>query len=243
MAKMLVLSLLRTRFPGDILVFKNSKEPLFAVPRAGVREIYIEPGGPKGNEFWDFAQAWKFLVREHIETAGYDKVLFLDCDCLVLRNLAPMLRGDWEIAAYAEPGSKAGSRWFGCFINEDDVGRGSQQGVNGGVLAVRADRFHEVAAEWERINFGPSPRPKFFADQAALTRLIIDTPLRKHIYSRLEIGTPYSYSMHPDEYFKSYLVHLAGAGEVRDKLRFMLGLYVNTFFFDQHVTLLHLLDF
>ncbi len=243
MAKFLVLSLLRTRFDGDIVVFKNSEAPLFMVPRAGVREIFIETPAPDGERFWDYAQAFKFLVRHHLDVSGYDKVLFLDADCLALRSIEPLLEGDWDLAVYAEPGSSAGSEWFNCFISEEEGATLDAEGINGGALAVRAELFHEVLAEWERIHFGPSPRPKFFADQAALTRLVIDTPLRTRRFSRAEMTTPLGYDQSPASYFASRLVHLAGTGDFELKLRFMFGLYLNTFFFDRDATLLHILDF
>lgn len=42
MAKMLAASLVRTYFDGDVLVFRNSAQPLFLTPRQGVEEVYIE---------------------------------------------------------------------------------------------------------------------------------------------------------------------------------------------------------
>ena len=77
MAKFLVLSLLRTHFDGDIVVFKNSDVPLFMVPRAGVREVFIQTPDPESELYWDYAQSFKFRVRHHLEVADYDKVLFL----------------------------------------------------------------------------------------------------------------------------------------------------------------------
>lgn len=242
MAKFLVLSLLRTRFSGDIVVFKNSATPLFMVPRAGVREVFIETPAPDGEKFWDYAQAFKFLVRHHLDVAGYDKVLFLDADCLALRSLDPLLAGDWDLAMYPEPGSRAGAPWFNCFISDAEAATLTEEGINGGTLAVRAELYHEVMSEWERIHFGPSPRPKHFADQAALTRLVIDTPLRKRAYTRAEIATPFGYDPNAARYFNSRLVHLAGTADFDVKLRFMFGLYLNTFFFDREATLLHILD-
>ncbi len=242
MAKFLVLSLLRTRFDGDIVVFKNTREPLFMVPRAGLREVFVETPPPDDEGFWDHAQSWKFRVRHQLDVAGYDKVLFLDADCLALRSLDPLLAGDWDIGVYPEPGSRAGELWFNCFIGEDEAARLTCEGTNGGTLAVRADRYHEVMAEWERIHFGPTQRPRFFADQAALTRLVIDTGLRTRRFTREEVATPFAYDPRAEDYLSSRLVHLAGTVNFDVKLRFMFGLYMNTFFFDQQATLMHILD-
>jgi hypothetical protein len=243
MAKFLVLSLLRTHFDGDIVVFKNSDMPLFMVPRAGVREVFLETPSPDGEDFWDYAQSFKFRVRHYLDVAGYDKVLFLDADCLALQNIDCLLEGDWDLAVYSEPGSWAGMRWFNCFIPDEEAGTLKAEGINGGTLAVRAEHYQDVMAEWERIHFGPSPRPKFFTDQAALTRLVIDTPLRKRAFQPGELATPFAYDPHAASYFGSRLVHLAGTVDFEMKLRFMFGLYLNTFFFDRDATLLHILDF
>jgi hypothetical protein len=244
MAKFLVLSLLRTRFPGEIVVFKNTREPLFLVPRAGVREVFIEPEPPGDEDFWDYAQAWKFRVAQHLDVSGCDKVLFLDADCMALRSIAELLAGDWDLAFYPEPGSWAGMEWFNCFISEEEAAAGlTAQGVNGGVLAVRAELYHEVMARWEAIHFGPAPRKKFFTDQAALTRLVLDTALRKHPLGVRDLATPFGYDPRPQQYFGANLVHLAGCRDFDQKLRFMFGLYFNTFFFDRRATLMHMLDF
>ena len=242
MAKFLVLSLLRTRFSGDIVVFKNTRTPLFMVPRAGVREVFIEAGPPQDEDFWDHAQSWKFRVRHELKVEGYDKVLFLDADCLALRSLDPLLEGDWDVAVYPEPGSRAGELWFNCFIPDEEAAGLTCEGINGGTLAVRAERYHEVMAEWERVHFGPAPRPRFFADQAALTRLVIDTGLRTRRFTRTEITTPFAYDPRAEDYLRSRLVHLAGTVHFDLKLRFMFGLYMSTFFFDEQTTLMHILD-
>ncbi len=242
MAKFLVLSLLRTRFSGEIVVFKNTEAPLFMVPRAGVREIFIDPAPEGGETFWDYAQSWKFRVRNQLDVRGYDKVFFLDADCLALRNIDPLLEGHWDLAVYSEHGSSAAWKWFNCFIGEEEARTLQAEGVNGGTLAVRAELFHEVMAEWERIHCGPAPRKKFFTDQAALTRLVLDTKLRVHRFTRSELATPFSHDLRPDDYLASHLVHLAGTPDFDTKLRFMFGLYFNTFFYDPQATLLHMLD-
>ena len=242
MAKFLALSLLRTRFSGDIVVFRNTPTPLFMVPRTGVREVFIETKKPRGEDFWDYAQSWKFRVRHLLDVSGYDKVLYLDADCLALRNIDAVLAGRWDFKYYSEPGSWAGQRWFNCFISKKEAAKLKCEGVNGGMLAVRAALYHEVMELWESIHFGPAPRKKFFADQAALTRLAIDSPRRKRSFTRKEVAAPFSHDPRPQAYFAASLVHLAGCKDFDQKLRFMFGLYLNTFFCDPQAMLLHILD-
>lgn len=242
LAKMLVLSLLRTGFRGQIVVFKNDPKPLFRVPRAAVKEILVETSGPDGDAFWHYAQYWKFRARHQLDVTRYDKVVFLDADCLVLRDLSPLLGGDWDIAYYPEPGSRAGEPFFNCFIDEGDDAFLSQAGINGGFLAVKAIHFQSVAAEWERIAEGPSKREKFFADQAALTRLVVETKLKRYPLGRAELATPFGYDPRPQDYLRATIVHLAGSNSLDEKLRFMFGLYMSTFFFDPQTLLLQILE-
>ena len=243
MAKFLVLSLLRTHFDGEIVVFKTSPAPLFMVPRTGVREVTIDPGDHGDEHFWNYAQAWKFKVHEQLDVTGYDKVLYLDADCMALRDLNSMLDGDWDLAFYREPGTSAGGAGFNCFISETEAADITSGGVNGGVLAVSARHYHEVMAEWQRIHFGPAERPKYFTDQAALNRLVLDTRLRGRVFNSDEVAAPFSHDPRPQDYYGARLVHLAGSTDLYEKLRFMFGLYVSTFFFDQQVTLLNILEF
>lgn len=50
MSKLLASSLLRTHFDGDVVVFRNSPEPLFRVPRQGLEEFYIPTPEIQGYE-------------------------------------------------------------------------------------------------------------------------------------------------------------------------------------------------
>ena len=94
LAKLLVSSLLRTYFSGDIIAFRNSLEPLFLVERAGLQEIYIETPNLEGGGLAEFAMRWKALARKFINAGNYDWILFLDADCLVLRNIDHLIPSD-----------------------------------------------------------------------------------------------------------------------------------------------------
>ena len=96
LGKMLASSLVRTFFNGDIVVFRNSVAPLFMVERKGLEEVYIETEQLTGRERMEEAWCWKYRVAELIENPEqYDKILFLDCDSLALRNVDHLLEGDW----------------------------------------------------------------------------------------------------------------------------------------------------
>lgn len=139
LAKMLAASLVRTYFSGEVVVFRNSEQPLFLTPRQGLEEIYIEipemkaivSNGPDGADAigrpwlegtdalyqssvehergqrapaavreWGkeeadalarVAMSWKYRARHYIDAKRYGWVMFVDADCLALRNLDHLL--------------------------------------------------------------------------------------------------------------------------------------------------------
>jgi hypothetical protein len=242
LAKMLVSSLLKTWFTGDIVVFRNTSEPLFQVPRQGVTEYEIET--PDYHGVADEQEAWryKFRVREHLKVKGYDKVVFLDADCLALRNIDHLLEGEWDIGWYPEPGRSVTLPQFHCFLTDGELRLlKSRMGANSGSLAIRAERYHEVMEAWEKIDLGPTKRPRECSDQASWNRFLLDTPLKKHPFEKGEIQFPLF--LHPSfhEWKNAALVHAIG-GMTREKMRFLWGLYIQTFYFDDRATMLNLIE-
>ncbi len=107
LAKMLASSLLRTGFHGDVIVFRNTPAPLFLVERSGLLEVFLDLPPLTGEALAENAWTWKYGVAGLIDTTGYDKVMFLDADCLALRNIDHLLTGDWDIRFQPERGRAA----------------------------------------------------------------------------------------------------------------------------------------
>jgi hypothetical protein len=241
LAKLLGSSLLRTWFNGDVVIFRNTEHPLFPVERAGLQEVYIKT--PDFQSAADVQEAWryKFRVREYLDADGYDKVLFVDSDCLTLRNLDHLLDGDWDIRWYPES-RKLVDPVFNCVLTDQEIQRWRDRpGANSGTLAVRGALFQEVLAEWERIDLGPTTRKRFCSDQGSWNRLLLDTRLRTRRFERGEIQFPLC--LHPSfhEWKHAALVHAIG-GTLREKMRFLWGLYMQTFYYDDRGTMLNLLE-
>ena len=78
--------------------------------RKGLEEVYLETPAMSGMAGAERAWCWKYKVAELIENPEqYDKILFLDCDSLALRNIDHLLEGDWDIR-YQPPAGPAGQR-------------------------------------------------------------------------------------------------------------------------------------
>ncbi len=175
MGKMLASSLLRTFFNGDIVVFRNSVAPLFMVERKGLEEIYIETEQLTGREGMEEAWCWKYRVAELIENPEqYDKILFLDCDSLALRNVDHLLEGDWDIRYQPERDKKMNTRSFQAFLTEQEMAVAAlRDGANSGTLAVRGSCFHAVMEKWREVDEGPVERESGFRDQASWNALLV----------------------------------------------------------------------
>lgn len=241
LGKLLGSSLLRTWFSGDVVIFRNTEEPLYQVERAGLTEVFVET--PDFSKIGEEQEAWryKFRVRDYLDVSAYDKVLFLDADCLAVRNLDHLLEGDWDIGWYAES-RKLTDPVFNCFLTDAEIHQWrGRPGANSGTLAVRAEFFHEVMAEWERIDLGPTTRPRFCSDQGSWNRLLLDTKLRTKQFESGEIQFPLA--LHPSfhDWKKAALIHAIG-GTLREKMQFLWGVYMQTFYYDDRGTMLNLLE-
>jgi alpha-N-acetylglucosamine transferase len=51
----------------------------------------------------------------------YDKILFVDCDTLALRNIDHLLEGDWDIRYQPERGKPADGKSINAFLTEEEL--------------------------------------------------------------------------------------------------------------------------
>lgn len=200
MAKMLASSLLRTQFSGDIVVFHNGDSPLFQIERAGLQDVQIDlPSTSDDAALTELGWALKYRVRELVDSIakarGHEYILFLDCDCLALRNVDTLFAdATWDIKYYAEPGRVIADRVFNCFLSNSECPSDSHalapassypatgwqphplqlDGINSGTWAVRASHYRDVMSTWEQIDIGPHTRTRQFSEQAAWNRLILN---------------------------------------------------------------------
>ena len=241
LAKMLASSLVKTYFPGDVMIFRNTGAPLFLVERKGLEEVFIETPELHGSEAAEYSWEWKYRVAERIPADRYDRILFLDCDCLALRNLDHLLEGDWDIAYKAEPGLRITLPQFHCFLTEEEMQTLWCDGVNSGTFAVRGSRFHEVMKTWETIDQSEPNRQRNCSDQASWNRLLLDTPLKIRPFPAGEVVFPMYLDSHFQQYSKAALTHNLG-GNVLEKVHFTFGLYMQNFYCDPTALFLQFLE-
>ena len=246
MAKMLVSSLLRTGWAGDIMVFHNAETPLFLTPRAGLEEVSLEAVSPGGGEGAEMAWRWKYLVAEMIPAEQYGRILFLDADCLALRSVNHLVEGEWDIAVQPERGAPV-TEWnhYSYLTEEELVSLRGRNGVNSGTWAVRGSLYREVMAEWRRLDEGTPLRECRCRDQSSWNRLLLDNEKagrwKVQQWPAGEIAFPLYLHPHYKDYAKAAITHHLG-GDTREKLRFAFGLWFETFVFEDTCLFFHFME-
>lgn len=245
LAKMLVSSLLRTRFDGDIMVFHNSPHPLFMVPREGVQEVILKAKKePKTHdEFVGFAQSCKHTVARHLQPEGYDKVIFLDCDCLVLRPINHLLEGDWSLAVITESGTRIQNGPYGGYLTAAEHGLLRREGMNSGTWAISAPLLKKFLRQWRAAEKLP-PAFECLREQSAFNRVVLDWPGMVLMWPHEEIALPFCHGNRTcyRDFSTSAIVHAAGAAGPVEKLPFIFGLFCSQFLCDDKLTMFNVME-
>lgn len=236
MARLLVTSLLRTAWHGRIVVFRNQSRPILPEGHPDVEEIIIS-AAPEA--VWHRTVSWKYRVHDQLDVTGFGKVLFLDCDCLALRSINQLMFGSWDIFTAPEPGRLVEFPFNGYLTDDEMNALKKEPGLNSGTMGIRAEHFHAVMAEWERLDAVAPLRPSKCRNQHSWNRLILDTKLRHRNFTPGEIQFPFLHrALYPD-YRRAALIHAADRTPP-EKLSLLFGLWMEAFEmekFDDHVSL------
>lgn len=242
LAKMLVSSLLRTRFSGDILAIHTSPNPLFLVARAGVREVQLSlpRDVPRGSQFIAFAQSQKHEIGSHIDASSYEKILFTDCDSLALRNVNHLFEGEWDLAVVRDVCSRIQDPSWGGYLTGEERTALTCAGFNSGTFAIRGDRFHELLKMWSDIE--RVPVPGFLREQSAFNRVVLDWTGRTFELDPREVALPFVTGAHHRDCMAAAIVHAAGGGTPEERARFLFGLFASTYLYDSQMVLFNIME-
>jgi hypothetical protein len=246
LAKLLVSSLLRTRFSGDILVFHNSPAPLFMVSRQGVREVQLDvaEAGENPLEFMGRAQSHKHAVASHIDTTSYDRIMFIDCDAVVMRNIDHLLAEPDELMVFSEPGTRMQTHAYGGYLAEWERMSFDREGFNSGTWAVAAPRFGELLARWRAAETRTPADPGCMREQSAFNRVVLDWDASVAVWPHREIALPLcnSHAASYHDYTNAAIVHAACGHDLDLKLRFLFSVFAGAFLFDPQMLLFNILE-
>jgi hypothetical protein len=241
-AKMLASSLLRTGFAGHIIVFRSTDEPLFRVERLGLEEQHITLPSMAPEDLARYAMDWKWRAREHIRANRYGRILFLDADCLALRNIDHLLEGeDWDVRMQREAGRSAAEPVYHAWLTEQEMAEEGAWGINSGTWAVRGEHYSALMEEWERIAGTAPLRDTPWTEQGAWNRLLRDTGLRVEEFGAGEVQFPMHIDMDWRKHREAALLHYVGTTN-GNKLEAMFGMWMQRFFYDPGTLMVNLLE-
>jgi hypothetical protein len=233
-ARMMVASLKRCGFAGDIKIIHNAESEIFDYPHPKVEEIRIDCPPTLDLRF-----AVKYQARDLFSVEGYDWVLFLDCDFIINAKLDAWFEGP-EIIRYAtEPERPIRSAQFNGFLTEREMEDLDRPGVNSGSFVVKAEYFHEVMTLWERLDSREPLRHKH-GDQPAWNRLLLDTALPTKQLAGPAVSYLYE-NWHFMDLLKAPVLHFCGGG-AGEKILAMQAKFITHFHTDDEGTLIRLLE-
>lgn len=242
MAKMLVSSIFRTGFSGDVLVLTNYDHRIYEHGRSNLEEIALDsskiPSTEMGREIFNF----KYVSRHFVPSDRYEKVMFVDCDCLFLKNPDELFANDADIMFSEEPWAKITDIYFHAYLSELEMQTLEKPGINSGVWWIAGHYFQEVLEEWERIDARQYVRGGGCPDQQSWVRLILDTKLRaKPFRVGLDVRYPMVELRKAPEFAEASLLHYLSARRTR-KVSYMFGDYMRHFHAETAPGLLHFID-
>lgn len=233
-ARMLVASLKRSGFKGDIKIIHNGDTEIFDHPHPEVEEIGIDVPASTAHCY-----RVKFRARDLLSTEGYDWVMFLDTDFIVSCSLDGWFAGSEIIRFATEPSFNIDGPQFNGFLTDEEMVSLKREGINSGAFVVRADHFHEVMSRWEELDALDSPRCKL-GDQHAWNRLLVDTVLPTKVLADPEVSYFYRNS-HFMEMLKAPVLHFCGIDNGERTLA-MQAKFISHFHTDGDGTLIRLLE-
>lgn len=246
LAKMLGSSVVRTGFSGDMAIFRNTEAPIFAAGRPGIEEVLLPTPPLEGSPLADHARSWKPHVTGFIEPDNYAWIVFLDADCLCLRNIDHLLsERQGDILYQPDRRRRITEAPFHAYLTEEEMTAAApRQGISSGTWAVRGHCFAAVMEAFAGIMQRPPQRGSHWLEQGAWNRLILDAAAhgwRAEAFEPHEIQFPLSADPDWNLYRDAAIVHASGPS-VMDRIPFLFGLYMQRFFWDRPGTLLNLLE-
>jgi hypothetical protein len=216
------------------------------VSREGVREVRMKMRKKNFGDHWDFvvyAQSCKHAVTAQIPTSQYEKVMFIDCDAVVLRNIDHLFAGTWDFAVTTEVNTQIRHLPYGGYLTPRERKNLIRPGFNSGTWAVSARRFKKLLRWWREVEMKPMSG-RFLREQSAFNRVALDWDGIRHEWPRSEVALPMvagnlqTYG----EFSSAAIVHMASGAPADYKLRFLFGMYAATFLFDPQLALLNILE-
>lgn len=244
MAKFFASSLIRSGYNGDLIIFRNTVHPIFAMGRTGVRENFISTDAILGRDRVEAAASMKYLAASAINELPYKKIAFCDCDCLFLKPLQDIVEWDASIQ-YSEEQLPMGHNNFNGYLSDSERSGATRAGVNSGFWIVDSQHYRKLMRQWHSIAITERVHPNsIWGDQPAWNRVILDSTLKSVGFSRATVKFPALYDTNFLDWRNGSVLHFCGPGmDLAAKLEFISGVWFQTFYSDGAHVVSEILNF
>lgn len=234
MARILFLSAKKSGFEGDVVVFSNHEEGLFALGRYDLENIVVDTGALCGGDLSVLAKTFKFRARDYLDSSQYDKVLYVDCDCLIKGDVRSLVN-EFDIQYASESWTNIGEDAFRSYLTEEEMDSGIE-GINSGTWMLNSREFSSVMERWEGIYVSPRIRSSRCVDQPSWVRLVLDADSSAAGWTTYEkIRYPVEEQLSCKDYDNAVILHYCGLQKV-DRLRWMVADFIR-FHDDKYMSL------
>ena len=181
-----------------------------------------------------YAASFKYLAAEYVNSSMYDRVLFVDCDCLIVKSINQLLGGS-GIRFAEEEGLSIQSPPFNGYLTDQEMDTLKVNGINSGVWSVPGSEHATLSKEWEHWNTSKRRRGDPFGwwEQPAWNRVVLDSKVSSEPIEASAIAYPVFKPYTISELDRAAIHHFCGPKmPVTRKLECMIGLYMKTFYGD-----------
>ena len=207
------------------MVFTNAINRLFESKRKGLREIGFELAGIESHEISEVARTFKFKAREYINAQKYDKIMFLDCDCICITRPESMLLGEVDIMYLNESWSTVTDSLRCGYLSEDEVITLKRPRVNSGCWWTRGRYYRSIMEEWERVQQSEKGRNHSGFHESSWAKALLNSRLNAGTFSTDAVGFPLVERRPLLEYDAAVILHFAKACAAKVKLAHMIGFF------------------
>lgn len=203
-------------YAGEIAVITD--QPAGALPaavRAEATVIQVDESRLRdaghGRSAYDRYLMARLRVHHLLDVAAHDRVLYVDCDVLAIRDVMPLLEGLDAFRYSREFQPMAAPMYNACLTDAELEEARWRRGINSGVYAAPGPYLGECLDRWKAL-LDSHPRGKGY-DQPALNALVLRGLIRARPLPALSVGYP----VLPDfaEHFREQtrLLHYCGTAD------------------------------
>lgn len=190
----LCVTSLRTwgRYSGEVAVVTDHPEAMPRAVRAEARMVRVDEREIRDDAHVrnDYERYFvgRLLVHRVVDVTAYDRVMYIDCDILAIRNVAPLLDG-LDCFRYSREFQPMSAPMYNECLSDTELAEARwRRGINSGVFAAPGDYLGECLDRWKAL-LDTRPQSQSY-EQAALNALVLRGLIRARPLPAFSVGYP-----------------------------------------------------